>query len=264
MAVKKPIKSKRQSKTPSSGGPDTYTEGTLQFPQLRSKNQILYDDFTAEWPDLVSEYSRRQEVSLCKWIFRNCPPITGAILDIGNYSVGNDWRPVFNGKDQAWGKMAKAWLENWFRIGNVVGNGFDIWEDLKIASYDIDIKGDILLVLTYAADEEYPMWQWIPCEQIGNRDGQKTIAKGPFKGYAVEHGVVHNGVRAIGYQILGTSEDEDIVVSEENAFLLFEPRDARQLRGEPSLVAALNTVRDYRTWMDNERAKGHRSKNACR
>ena len=255
MAHSTPVKTRRKKKTVNSVGSDTYTEGLQPHPHLRPKNNILYETFTDDWADLVCEYTRLREISISRWIFRNVPPITGAILDIGNYAVGNAWRPVFLGKDQAWGKQAKAWLENWFKIGNVCGNGFDLWDDLKIASYDLDVKGDILLVLTYAKDGKYPMWQWIPAEQILNRNGQTTITKGPFTGYAVEHGVVHNGVRGIGYQVIGETVEDDVVISEENAFLLFEPRDARQMRGEPSLVASLNTVRDYRVWIDNERNK---------
>lgn len=204
-----------------------------QYKQRWMGNLVDYDkEITISTRTELLQYSRQ--------IFAQMGNINNAICQKAQFSCGSEWRPVFNGEDKDWGDEVIEWLQNnWYPIADV--RGFDFRSCLKMASINMDIDGDILMVFTNAKSG-YPLVQFIESHRIGQRynSGQSVVKDGKYRGLTIENGVIKNdNGRPIAYRILGNKEDEDVDISARNCKMLCEGIHFSQTRGIPKLASCI-------------------------
>ena len=196
-----------------------------RFIQLKD---IKRDLNMSDWKR-VTAYSRA--------LYTQLGEVRGPIREKATYSVGPEWIPQFVGSDKKWGNKAEEWAYEWMKICDIRGEPYDFHVDLNLASIAIDRDGDVGCLLT---DSEYPQIQYIPAHRIGCRDFEETIKRGPYKGLSTYNGVIFNNVgRAVAYQILGNTPDQDQWVSARDMSLIFDPDWVDQGRGITCLSHAI-------------------------
>lgn len=220
-------------------------------PRLR-RSTVIGSNYANDTSKLLSEYDRTQLLSMGRYLFANCGTLQAAVLEIGTYSVGTAFQPIYAGRDTAWGEEAKTWLEGWFENSDVRGAPFDLITSLFLASVAIDRDGDAACVLTRSVDGDWPFLQWIPSHRIGSRRTYvgDRVTDGPYQGLRTSHGVIFNAQgRSVAIRVLGddTSGADDRDISLRDAVLLFEPLWFDQGRGIPAISAA---VRDWQDALD--------------
>ena len=212
-------------------------------PEPQTVNAIAKEVPMGDWLTLVSD-SRK--------LYSNLGPAKGAINDKAVYSVGRAWDPKFQGKDQAWGAQATAWLKAWYRVADVRGGMFDFKTDLNVSSISVDRDGEIYILLTETATG-WPQIQLIPATLIGNRGIDTPMSDGPYKGLKNIQGIIYNeNGQAVAYQVLGENPDDDEIYSALNLIQIFDPEWADQVRGFPAFTHALLDLKDLRTIQGNE------------
>ena len=229
-------------------------EGAKPFFHLQRTSEV-FGNYTGDSTDFLSKYDRNQLTNKARYFYENVGAVKGAIDEIATYSVGGDaWLPHYLGRNpKEFGTIAEQWINDWFNINDVAGTPFiyNLW----LASIALDRDGDVLLHLTYGADNEYPMIEFIPCNHIGSKTN--TVEGGPFDGYDVIDGVIVNeNFRPIGYNIIHDTlnpDDGSTQVTTEDSLLTYEPRYFGQLRGYSALGTALAEIADYRDIKDAEK-----------
>lgn len=216
------------------------------------RSTVIRDNYNNDFDQLVSHYDRNQLTTIGRALYANVGPVCGAINEIGTYSVGTAFQPVFIGDDVKWGKQATDWLAMWARNCDVRGEPYDLNTNLFLASVSIDRDGDVAVLLTYSEDETWPLLQFIPSHRIGTRfyasDGK--VSKGPYKGLPVDNGIVFNRVgRPIALGILGDDPNgnDDAFVSLRDSALIYEPSWLAQGRGISGMAATVTDWRDADT-----------------
>ena len=107
----------------------------------------------------------------------------------------------------------------------------------------MDRDGDVLVLFT--EDENgLPRIQYIPAHRIGQRTNASMIEDGEYAGCEMHHGVITYQDTPIAYQILSHKKDEDLIVSTENAMLLFDSEINGFPRGIPLAAFALDSLED--------------------
>jgi len=186
--------------------------------------------------------------------YAQLPNINGAVNSKANWGFGSGWEPQFNGNNKQWADEAYDWLMNkWFPICNVRGQNFDFRTSLYLSSIAIDVDGEVLMVLV-KTPSGFPLIRFIRSHRIGTRSsngwvgGDKVMDKGPYKGLRMIDGViVNNSLRPLAYSVLGDKQDasEDLLISVQSAFLLYEPKYTDQVRGIPASSAGLLDSIDF-------------------
>jgi capsid protein len=196
----------------------------------------------------INQYDWYQLLSDSRKLYCNLGPVTGAIDDKATYSVGRAWNAKYTGKDKAWGEQAEKWVnEMWYPMADARGPMFDFKTDLFLESVSIDRDGEIYIYLTESPDG-WPQIQLLPAHLIGDRDRVNPIIEsGPYKGLRQSQGVITNDVgQAVAYNVLGTTPQQDEIISAVNLIQVFDPRWADQIRGFPVFMHALLDLRDLR------------------
>ena len=172
-------------------------------------------------------------------IFAQMPMVNNAISQKAQWSAGTAWNPTFIGSDKEWGQVATDWLvNNWYPIAST--QGFDFGSCLKLASINLDIDGDILMIYVLSRSG-FPQIQFIESHRIGCRNYSDIVVKeGKYKGLPIFNGVIKNeSGRPIAYRILGDTVDDDFDISTKNCKLLFDPIHFSMTRGIPKLASAI-------------------------
>lgn len=208
-------------------------------------------DYRDTWRHL-SSYNYKRIVSDSQRLFANMGVIKGASIEKADYSIGNAWQPRFLGADREWGDKAEVWLEEWHRICNILGPPFDWNRSLKLISLCVDRDGRCFILFTYTATG-WPLIQFIPGHRVGNRRSNK-IEEGPYKGLRCINGVILNEYgRAVAYNVLGDSSDEDRIIPAKAMIQVFNPEWWDAGTGLPSVTHAVNDLHDLKDSQDFEK-----------
>jgi hypothetical protein len=151
---------------------------------------------------------------------------------------------MFTGVDKEWGKIATNLLESDILPNiDVRGPMYGFQKGLALANNDMDRDGDILVIFT--EDENgLPQVQYIPAHRVGQRTNDSVLTEGEYKGCEMHHGVITFQDTPVAYQILGHRAEEDMVVSTDEAILVFDPEINGFPRGIPLASFALNSLED--------------------
>jgi len=191
----------------------------------------------------VSEW--KTIVSSCNRLYWNFGPVHGAIEDKAIYAIGRAWQPKFEGDDKEWGKVATAWLQDFYNVAYV--NGIDFITGLYLDCVAMDRDGDCATIYT-ETETGFPQFQQIPWHAIGSRTNEPVISKGPYKGLREYNGAVLNAFgRTVAFHVLGETEEEDKWVSARSMDYLADPRTQDQVRGFPAFTPAVLELRDLMT-----------------
>jgi hypothetical protein len=194
----------------------------------------------------------RTLTSMARKLYWNVGLVNSAIDQRAMLTVGKAMRPIYTGEDKAWGKLAEAWLNDWFQIAYTDGSSW--WDALFLESVAIDRDGDCLTICTLSKNG-FPQLQIVPWHQIGSRDADSaTVKDGPYAGYRMENGVILNAAgRAIAYRILGETADQDRDISAQAAMMTCDRREIGQVRGISGLAPAILGLRSLKELGDDIR-----------
>jgi hypothetical protein len=188
----------------------------------------------------VSEWRRLN--SAARKLYWNNGMVNAAIDQKSMLSVGMAMRPIFNGADREWGKLAEAALLDWFPISYSDGKSW--WEGLRLESTAIDREGDLLTILV-TTPKGYPQLQQVPWHQIGSRVDDGILQTGRYKGYKIYNGVILSKTnRPIAYRVLGENDDgsADRDISAQSCMLTMDPREVDQVRGISAFAPAIRDL----------------------
>lgn len=196
----------------------------------------------------ISDLGWRELVSAARFIYANHPHIKGAIDQMVNLAVGQNFRIQYTGGNRAWGeKMEQRVLEH-DKICDVRGYPFDFTNGLKLDLTSALRDGDSTNLLV-EMESEWPAYQAIAAHRVGSRNytGRVVSEDGPYKGFQIVNGVILNDYnRAVALRIYAgdesTDEFEDVPI--ESAIFTFFPTFTDQARGITSLASAINTCLD--------------------
>lgn len=216
------------------------------------RSTVIRDNYNQDISDMVSTYDRQQLTTIGRSLYSNVGPVFGAINEIGIYSVGTAFQPVFIGDDLNWGRDATDWLQGWFRNCDVRGEPYDLNLNLFLSSVCIDRDGDVAVLLTESEDGQWPLLQFIPSHRIGSRsyDFTGVVKNGPYRGLNSNNGVIFNRVgRPVALNILGDdpSGKDDAQISLRDSALIYEPNWFNQGRGICGMAATVSDWRDADT-----------------
>jgi capsid protein len=212
-------------------------------------NRPILGNYAAPLDRNISVGEWRTIVNASQKLFWNFGPAQGALQEKATYVVGRSWLPRFEGEDKEWGKAATEWLINQF-YGVAYVNGMDFQSGLYLDSLSVDRDGDVFCLYTEARDG-YPQFQQIPWHAVGSRDQKDVVEKGPYRGLRQHNGVIVNELgRAVAFNILGRTAEEDRQVSARSVDFLREPVAPDQTRGLPAFTSAIMDLRDLMTMQD--------------
>lgn len=213
------------------------------------RTYYINDQFAAPYKFNVSDTDWKTILSKARDLYSNLACVGGAINEVSDLAVGDSWKPVYHGKDKAWGEQATQFLNRWMEMCDIRGEPFSLQIGLKNAATAVMRDGDVLCVLTSTNNGKYPKIQWIPAERIGSRNDASVVSGGQLDGYEITNGVIKNNLGlTIGYNILGEAEDgsEDIQVTVLDAQLVCDPVWIDQSRGLSALASAIQPFSDYK------------------
>jgi len=180
----------------------------------------------------------RTLTSAARKLYWNVGLVNSAIDQRAMLTVGKAMRPVYTGEDKAWGKLAEAWLSDWFQIAYTDGASW--WDALFLESVAIDRDGDCLTVCTLSPSG-FPQLQMVPWHQVGDRGATpEVLTEGKYKGLRIFNGVIVNAAgRPVAYRILGELPEDDRDISAQSAMLTCDRREIGQARGITGLAPAI-------------------------
>ena len=196
---------------------------------------------------IVTKYDRQTLSSASRTLYLNSPLMVGALNQIGIYSVGNAWHPVYKGADKEGGDAIKNWLKDeWYPICNIAGDIADFTSDLYVDSISMDRDGEVFEYFT-ASPTGYPQIQQIPSHRIdsgGMADG--ILTNGKYSGYELYDGIVYFPNTSIPVAYCLCDVDGRFKQYIEKKFILhvFDRYWPEQRRGLPLFYASLNNLRD--------------------
>lgn len=191
----------------------------------------------------LNSYTHTQLLRLGRLLYENTF-FGGIIREMANYTVGNGFKPAFQGMDTDWGNMVEERLANWGKVCNLRGRPFNWTTDLRLADIAISRCGDVLAVFT---ENEFgaPRIQYISAHRLGSRGMMEAPESTPYAGLPAYNGVIHNQFgKPVAYQVLGETEAEDIYIPARDAHLLFDPEWVDQGRGVPLFAKAFSDISD--------------------
>jgi len=203
-------------------------------PRVRSM-----DDDT---PRLVSETSRRELVTLSRYLFANYPVVAGVCMEMADLASQLSMR--FTSEAEAWNEQTQDWLSINDEVISTTGDSMELIRYL--AALAVIIDGDIGFVLTESKSGIGKI-QPINGHRIGNRDRQNEVEGGPFDGARLIDGVAINRIGTpVAYQVLGDDKSDDVIYSANNFVLVRMPFKTDQLRGVPLLASGVNDWQDVK------------------
>ena len=198
----------------------------------------------------VSNYGRRQLMTLGRAIYGNMPTIAGAIEEQAALTA-EVFIPQYYGADKEWGTAAEDWLLNWNQICMVEADPYDFDTYLEQLSISFVRDGDMGTLLT-ETPEGYPQVQMVPGHRIGSV-AESIVEAGEFQNFPIVDGVILSPQRrAIAYRIYSEDWQTFEDVSARNMFLSFIPQWSDQVRGFSKLASAIMDLQAFKDSRDNE------------
>ena len=97
--------------------------------------------------EAVSSWQRREMVDVSRVIAAGVPTIRGALIQAGEFSVGDSWHVKYRGTDPAWGKKRDEWINTTFaRHCNSRGRMNDWRSSLRQLNWTRKVQGDFGLI----------------------------------------------------------------------------------------------------------------------
>ena len=200
--------------------------------------------------EIIQPWERRQQIQLGRTLFATMPIVSSAIMNKNHVAVGNAWQPTFSGQirndaDKAWADAAENWLLNDFYPNlNWNGQNLSFTDTLVMTGKDIDVDGGSLMLFR-TTKSGLPRIQLVPVDRIGSRDGEATIQGGSYDGYKIYDGIIYNDqTMPVALKILGTTKDDDQILSLFNCQYLFEPSWAQAGHGVSHVSTAVTNLMD--------------------
>lgn len=175
----------------------------------------------------INPSERKQINQYALDLFRSSPMIHAAVTRKNEWAFSDSWCPVFKGQDTAWGKKVTEWLLNdVYPRCNIAGPNYNFNRTLVTIANQIDIAGDVLIILTTTRDGSAKLAIY-PSTIVGNRDSKCIVETGRYKGRMIDDGVIYDSseVFPIAYHVLQDDKSEDYDVSVRDGRLLFEPNE---------------------------------------
>jgi hypothetical protein len=186
----------------------------------------------------VSPGERRVIISASNRMFWNFGPCHGGLEELAQNTIGRHWFPRFEGKDRAWGKLAEDWLNGQF-LDVAYASGLNWQEGLYLDVLQVKRDGDCGTIYG-EAKSGYPQFQQVPWHSVGTRDGAQRVTEGAYKGKRIYDGVILNEYgRAIAFNVLGETADQDRIIPSQSIDWLMDPRNADQVRGLPAFTSSI-------------------------
>lgn len=230
------------------GSPYTYTaaRGAVRNSGMRPWEPVQLKDIGK----LVPAYDRMTLLSASRRLYLNEDILRGATEQKAMFSIGRAWRPKFKGQDAEWGEQARKWLEEeWFKICDVRGDGFDFKTKLFLWSVGIDRDGEAFELLTETSDG-YPQLQSIPAHRVRNPMesgyGEESVIKaGKYRNAIVRDGIIYNR-RGTPIAICYCDDSGNLIeqISLRDCFQICDRSWQEQGRGLPAFTPSLNALRD--------------------
>lgn len=214
---------------------------------LQSVQREQFVNFDRDTKSLIPSWDRRQLMTVGRALYQRSPIIQGSLNQIARLAT-QIVTPQFDGADFEWGSKAEAWLYENDKWVDVRGWPFDMRSIDFLIPLHVMRDGDIGILLT--EDENgFGQLQLIPAHRIGTRVlGSGTMDKvktGPFAGRTIIDGVIMGEyMNAIGYNVLGETEDGDRQFSVNDMRLVFNPLFSDQVRGFSQLACAVENLQD--------------------
>lgn len=212
-----------------------------QWQQYADRRRV--QNLDTDTPRNINAFGRRMLSSIGRWLYANCPVVTGAVDEAAAYSAAN-YAAQYYGADRKWGQAAEAWLYENNRYVDVRGwpYTFQTYAENLVRMAILD--GDLFTLLAEDSMANGRI-QTIIGSRIGSRAEQNEIVGGEYDGYTIRDGVVLDEFgAAVAYQVLGDNEEADRIVSANNIFPSFIPKFPDQERGISLLGAALFDFQD--------------------
>ena len=93
--------------------------------------------------EAVSAFQRREMVDVSRVVAAGVQNIRTAIIQAGEYSVGDSWHIKYRGTDKAWGKKRdEAFNASFFRDCNTRGKQSDWWSTLRQLNWTRKVQAD--------------------------------------------------------------------------------------------------------------------------
>jgi hypothetical protein len=205
---------------------------------------------TGDIKKLVTEYDRWELMSFSRQLFAGLGNFNAAILQKAHRSVGESWRAMYCGEDEAWGDEVEQWLENVFYPNcDTRGQPYDFVTNLTLTSIALDVDGDDLMILTEDPATHFPKLQFIPAHRCNTRMKPSIDAKvtsGWADGATISQGVIYDtNMKVIGVRILGDGEGQDRDLPMSAVQLLYDPVWQSQNRGIPPPSCEIMGWLDY-------------------
>lgn len=201
----------------------------------------------------ITKWDWQQTLDASRKLYSRVGEVAGAFRQKADYAIGDSWQPQFQGKNQGWGRIAEAAIENWFLRADIRGEPFDFITSLKVDSVHLDRDGDHAMHCCYKNGE--PRVKFYQAGAIGFRQGVgqdingygKVPAGMRFAGLDTYNGAVYDADgTVVGYGILGRTAAQDTVLGVEQCQVLFDPDWSDQGRGIPAVArASMLSAMDY-------------------
>ena len=186
-------------------------------------------------------------------LFRSSPAIHSSIVRKNEWSCATQWKPLYKGKDEQWGNVATDYLNQVaYPNCSIAGNNVTFNRLLLSIANQLDIAGDVLIVLTVTRDGLSRIALY-PSNLVGQRTyGKQVVETGRYKGATIDDGVILNSTGTpIAFHVLQNKAEDDYDISVRDAQLLYEPTELTN-RGisvvAPSLLSFLN-LEDIATYI---------------
>lgn len=181
---------------------------------------------------ILTSWTRRQMLSVCRGLFANVGFVKGAVRDIARYSVGSGLIPQSQAQRREIRSAYEAYFREWSKIPETT-NQHNYTEVNRLRSEAIDVDGEIGQVYT-ETPTGFPKIQLVEAHRIESnsnddtfQDGIQTDDQGAHRRYSIRVG-----------------DDEFRTIGADNFALLVDRDRCDQLHGVTAFHHALNTLRD--------------------
>lgn len=213
---------------------------------------------------LLTQFKHQMLVSDCRAIEAESPLVRGGIAHKTDHCVGDAWSPKFSGTQSEFAGRALNRLDGWLSNPTGISTAFSWNKLVRVASRAMETDGDMLLVKRFEDGGE-PYVEVIESHRIGTPGGgyleDVVVPQGnKLAGFKCRSGVIRGpGGEFLGFNILPASSvfaqfsaPWNVVEASECEYI-FEPSRISQVRGIPSIAAALTSLYFYEDILSAER-----------
>jgi hypothetical protein len=169
-------------------------------PRTSPKQPEMFGDFSA----LLPRYAWRRAVSDCRWIASSFPLVAGASEQMADYVSASKWHTYFTGKNQEWGDIAEAKVQEVDQICTSRSPLFD-WASLWWAGVTACNADGGYFVYFGSSEDGFPVLQPFEAHRIGSWDtAESTVDKGGYAGARIMNGIIYDRKgQEVAYRLLG-------------------------------------------------------------